>query len=293
MFRHRDERSATRITMNWTLPVQMSLARARGSSLRRPLTMPRELPTCYIPTHLFIPLCSFLLIPSPFYSSPPLSSVRAMAFVPPDNLRRLIMQYYRQHGKHVPKNATFSLKSFLFVKYHCDFGYEMVDEVDTLFCQNKEWVNTMPRCVGKGIPHPDCFTSPLSSRSLFQQQRRMLAFLSLSGRGTSRVQVSPWNDPRRRHEDLSKWVSSPSPSNGLLEPIPKTLCRSLAGCSCSSIDDNQYTCTCPKGTKCLLLKGPPKIYVEPAGPYEVAPGGNINISCAAVAYPFPEIYWQR
>ena len=74
-----------------------------------------------------------------------------MAFVPPDNLRRLIMQYYRQHGKHVPKNATFSLKSFLFVKYHCDFGYEMVDEIDTLFCQNKEWVNTMPKCVGKGL----------------------------------------------------------------------------------------------------------------------------------------------
>ena len=29
-----------------------------------------------------------------------------MAFVPPDNLRRLIIQYYRQHGKQIPKNLT-------------------------------------------------------------------------------------------------------------------------------------------------------------------------------------------
>ena len=42
-----------------------------------------------------------------------------------------------------------------------------------------------------------------------------------------------------------------------------------------------------------VLKGPPKLYVEPAAPYAVVPGGNINITCAAVAYPFPEIYWQR
>ncbi|PIO62519.1 immunoglobulin domain protein [Teladorsagia circumcincta] len=77
------------------------------------------------------------------------------------------------------------------------------------------------------------------------------------------------------------------------EPIPKTLCRSLAGCSCSSIDSNQYSCTCPKGAKCLLLRGPPKLYVEPPGPYEVPPGGNINITCSAVAYPFPDIFWQR
>ena len=79
----------------------------------------------------------------------------------------------------------------------------------------------------------------------------------------------------------------------LAEPVPKTLCRSLAGCSCQSVDENQYTCTCENGSKCLLLRGSPKIYIEPAGPYEVPPGGNINITCASVAYPFPEIYWQR
>nr|CDJ87242.1 Immunoglobulin I-set domain containing protein [Haemonchus contortus] len=121
----------------------------------------------------------------------PHATVRAMAFVPPDNLRRLIVQYYRQQGKLMPKNVTFSPKSFLFVKYHCDFGYEMVDEIDTLFCHQKSWVNTLPMCRGK------------------------------------------------------------------------------------------------------VLKGAPKLYVEPPGPYEVPPGGNINITCSAVAYPFPDIFWQR
>ncbi|PAV82981.1 hypothetical protein WR25_24062 [Diploscapter pachys] len=69
----------------------------------------------------------------------PHATVRAMAFVPPDNLRRLIIQYYRQHGKQIPKNLTNTPRSFLFVKYHCDYGYEFVDEVDTLFCRDKQW----------------------------------------------------------------------------------------------------------------------------------------------------------
>ncbi|KHJ91998.1 fibronectin type III domain protein [Oesophagostomum dentatum] len=132
----------------------------------------------------------------------PHATVRAMAFVPPDNLRRLIVQYYRQQGRLMPKNMTFTPK--------CPRG--MTLDADGKTC---------------------------------------------------------------------------------IKPIPKTLCRSLAGCSCSSIDDNQYSCTCPKGAKCLLLRGPPKLYVEPQGPYEVPPGGNINITCSAVAYPFPDIFWQR
>lgn len=74
-----------------------------------------------------------------------------MAFVPPDNLRRLIIQYYRQSGRPIPKDVKFSPKSFLFVKYHCDFGYELVDEVDTMFCHDKTWVNTPPVCRGKGV----------------------------------------------------------------------------------------------------------------------------------------------
>uniref|UniRef100_A0A1I7XGE8 Clip domain-containing protein n=1 Tax=Heterorhabditis bacteriophora TaxID=37862 RepID=A0A1I7XGE8_HETBA len=40
------------------------------------------------------------------------ATVRAMAFVPPDNLRRLIIQYYRQQGRYMPKNATFSPRIF-------------------------------------------------------------------------------------------------------------------------------------------------------------------------------------
>lgn len=78
-----------------------------------------------------------------------------MAFVPPDNLNRLIRQYYRQMGKPLHKNDSVLLhgevKSFLFVKYHCEHGYEMLDEADTMFCQNKSWVLTKPVCRGKGI----------------------------------------------------------------------------------------------------------------------------------------------
>uniref|UniRef100_A0A914RX52 Sushi domain-containing protein n=1 Tax=Parascaris equorum TaxID=6256 RepID=A0A914RX52_PAREQ len=73
-----------------------------------------------------------------------------MAFVPPDNLRRLIRQYYRQQGKPIPKNTTFSPNSFLFVRYQCEFGYELADEVDTMFCDNRQWVMTPPKCRGKG-----------------------------------------------------------------------------------------------------------------------------------------------
>lgn len=75
----------------------------------------------------------------------------------------------------------------------------------------------------------------------------------------------------------------------------------LIGCSCGSVDDSQFICTCPPyGEKCLLLKGIPKIYLDPFPPYEVGklkvfiiseqkfqrlflePGGTLNISCAAV-----------
>lgn len=73
-----------------------------------------------------------------------------MAFVPPDNLRRLIRQYYRQLGKPIPADTKFSPQSFLFVKYKCEFGYEFVDEIDTMYCQNKQWVLTPPVCRGKG-----------------------------------------------------------------------------------------------------------------------------------------------
>jgi hypothetical protein len=133
-----------------------------------------------------------------------------MAFVPPDNLHRLIRQYYRLHGKPYPKNETEkfrlvwhaqektkgmgrnilysihllvllicsininSARSFLFVKYGCDPGYEMVDEADTvwlfhpsihpfihasspikMFCRDRVWVQTPPICRGKGLCERD------------------------------------------------------------------------------------------------------------------------------------------
>ncbi|VDL79232.1 unnamed protein product, partial [Nippostrongylus brasiliensis] len=118
----------------------------------------------------------------------------------------------------------------------------MIDEVDTLFCHQKSLCEAN---------NGGCSHSCLSINDKFVECRC----------------------PRGMTLDSDKKTC--------IKPIPKTLCRSLAGCSCSSIDDNQYTCTCPKGSVCLLLKGSPKLYVEPAGPYEVPPGGNINITCSA------------
>lgn len=68
----------------------------------------------------------------------------------------------------------------------------------------------------------------------------------------------------------------------------------LAGCTCSSVDDRQYSCSCPSPIdQCLLMRGPPKIYLDPPPDYQVEPGGSLNISCAAVAYPFPQIFWEK
>ncbi|CAD6185909.1 unnamed protein product [Caenorhabditis auriculariae] len=196
----------------------------------------------------------------------PHATVRAMAFVPPDNLRRLVIQYYRQQGKHMPKNATFSPKSFLFVKYHCDYGYEMIDEVDTMFCQDKQWVLTQPVCRGKGL-------------------------CAENNGGCSHTCIS-YNDEKIECK-CPRGMTLDVDEKTCIKPVPKHLCRSLAGCSCTAINENQFSCTCAKGSKCLLMAGPPKLYVEPQGPYEVAPGGNINVTCSTVAYPFPDIYWTR
>lgn len=43
----------------------------------------------------------------------------------------------------------------------------------------------------------------------------------------------------------------------------------------------------------LVFRSLPKIYIEPNPPFKVEPGGNLNITCSAVGYPFPQIYWQR
>uniref|UniRef100_A0A915EU79 Uncharacterized protein n=1 Tax=Ditylenchus dipsaci TaxID=166011 RepID=A0A915EU79_9BILA len=199
------------------------------------------------------------------------ATVRAMAFVPPDNLNRLIRQYYRQLGKPLHKNEsaldTEKAKSFLFVKYHCEFGYEMVDEIDTMFCQNSQWVLTSPVCRGKGLCEKD---NGNCSHSCISYDNRTIECRCPKG--------MVLNGDGKKCE----------------KPIPKSLCRKLAGCTCTSITPNaQYSCTCPKEEKCLLLHGLPKIYLEPSPPFEVEPGGNLNITCAAVSYPFPEIYWQR
>lgn len=78
------------------------------------------------------------------------ATVRAMAFVAPDDLERLIKQYYRQNQQPIPKEINYKINAYLFAKYKCDFGYELVDEVDTVFCSNRKWVTALPECRGKG-----------------------------------------------------------------------------------------------------------------------------------------------
>ncbi|VBB26357.1 unnamed protein product [Acanthocheilonema viteae] len=194
------------------------------------------------------------------------AAIRAMAFVPPDNLRRLVRQYYRQKNLPIPQNTTFSKNSFLFALYECDDGYEFVDEVNSMFCINRQWVITPPKCRGKGLCEVDnggCSHSCLSIEDREVECRCPHGLVLDSDQKTC------------------------------IKPIPKNLCRILNSCSCTAINENQYSCTCPTGEKCLLLRGRPKIYIEPAAPYEITPGGNLNITCSAVSYPFPQIFWQR
>lgn len=93
-------------------------------------------------------------------------SVRAMAFVPPDNLPRLVRQYYRQKSLPFPRNVTFSKNSFLFALYECDDGYEFVDEVNSMFCNNRQWVITPPECRGKG--NSACFNDSKIRKKLLR-----------------------------------------------------------------------------------------------------------------------------
>ncbi|EJW72921.1 hypothetical protein WUBG_16171, partial [Wuchereria bancrofti] len=58
-------------------------------------------------------------------------------------------------GLPVPRNTTFSKNSFLFALYECDEGYEFVDEVNSMFCINRQWVITPPKCRGKGMCETD------------------------------------------------------------------------------------------------------------------------------------------
>jgi hypothetical protein len=196
----------------------------------------------------------------------PHADVRAMGYIPKKNVEILIRKYYRQMGKHLPKNWTISVNNFLFARYQCEAGYDFIDEVDMMFCQDSQWVQTQPVCRGQGVcshNNGGCSHSCLSYEN-----------------GTLECRCP-------------KGMVLDSDQKTCIKPIPKNLCRTLAGCSCNLITGNQYACNCPHEEQCLLQKGPPKIYIQPAPPYTVQPGGNINLTCSAVAYPFPEIYWER
>ncbi|VDK87367.1 unnamed protein product [Litomosoides sigmodontis] len=179
------------------------------------------------------------------------AAIRAMAFVPPDNLRRLVRQYYRQKGLPIPRNMTVSKNSFLFALYECDYGYEFVDEVNSMFCTDRRWVITPPKCRGKGLCEVD--NGGCSHSCLSIEDRKV--------------------ECRCPHG-----LVLDSDQKTCIKAVPKNLCRVLNSCSCTAINENQYACTCPKGEKCLLLRGRPKIYIEPAAPYEITPGGNLNIT---------------
>lgn len=73
-----------------------------------------------------------------------------MAYVPANNLKRLIRNYYRQLKKPMPKELDLGDKAFLIVQYQCDSGYRLIDEIDSMFCSNKIWVSTQPVCRGTG-----------------------------------------------------------------------------------------------------------------------------------------------
>uniref|UniRef100_A0A1I7ST69 Ig-like domain-containing protein n=1 Tax=Bursaphelenchus xylophilus TaxID=6326 RepID=A0A1I7ST69_BURXY len=193
------------------------------------------------------------------------ATVRAMAFVAPDDLQRLIKQYYRQNQQPIPKDLNYNLKPYLFARYRCDYGYELVDEVDTVFCSDRQWVKTLPECRGKG---------PCAHEN----------------GGCSHSCISPDNSTVECR--CPKGLILDVDDKTCIKPAPKNECKNLQGCSCESINDLQLSCTCrPSGTKCLLQKGAPKIYLHPPPPYQTEPGGSLNITCSGVGYPFPETTW--
>uniref|UniRef100_A0A914L7B6 Ig-like domain-containing protein n=1 Tax=Meloidogyne incognita TaxID=6306 RepID=A0A914L7B6_MELIC len=212
----------------------------------------------------------------------PNAFVQVMAFVPPDNLKRLIRQYYRNHGKPYPRNETeiYSARSFLFVKYGCDPGYELQDEADTMFCRDRVWVQTPPICKGKGLCEVDNGGCSHSCLQIFTHLTH--EFLGIS-----------FEQNRTLECRCPKGLVLDANGKTCIKPVPKSLCRKLSGCVCSPVDEKQLSCSCPNAEKCLLVHGRPKVYLDPPPDYQVEPGGNLNITCSAVAFPFPEIVWER
>uniref|UniRef100_A0AAF5I0P7 Uncharacterized protein n=1 Tax=Strongyloides stercoralis TaxID=6248 RepID=A0AAF5I0P7_STRER len=201
----------------------------------------------------------------------PHATVRVLAYFPLSNLQRLIKQYYRQQGKQMPKNlklgSSYSGKdSFLYAKYECNEGYEMIDEVDVMFCYNRQWVRTPPVCRGLGGCAEDNGGCSHNCRSL----------------PDNNVECS-----------CSKGMVLDQTGKICIIPVPEVFCRKLANCHCIPIDSTQYSCDCPNRENCLLRKEAPKIYLEPSGPYEVKPGGSINITCYGVGFDYPKLSWHQ
>ncbi|CAD5215684.1 unnamed protein product [Bursaphelenchus okinawaensis] len=193
------------------------------------------------------------------------ATVRAMAFVAPDDLQRLIKQYYRQNQQPIPKDLNYDLKPYLFARYRCDYGYELIDEVDTVFCSGRQWIQSLPECRGKG----PC---------------------AVDNGGCSHSCISPDNTTVECR--CPKGLVLDVDDKTCIKPAPKNECKNLQGCVCESINDLQLSCTCrPSGNKCLLQKGPPKIFLHPPPPYQNEPGSSVNITCSGVGYPFPDTIW--
>uniref|UniRef100_A0A0N5CG51 EGF-like domain-containing protein n=1 Tax=Strongyloides papillosus TaxID=174720 RepID=A0A0N5CG51_STREA len=202
----------------------------------------------------------------------PHATVRVLAYFPLTNLQRLIKQYYRQQGKQMPKNLqlgspTYSKKdSFLYAKYECNEGYEMIDEVDVMFCYNRQWVRTPPVCRGLGACAENNGGCSHNCKAI----------------GANEVECS-----------CSKGMVLDQTGKTCIIPVPEVFCRKLANCHCIPIDSTQYSCDCPGRESCLLRKEAPKIYLEPSGPYEVKPGGSINITCYGVGFDYPKLSWHQ
>ncbi|CEF66897.1 Down syndrome cell adhesion molecule-like protein 1 [Strongyloides ratti] len=201
----------------------------------------------------------------------PHATVRVLAYFPLTNLQRLIKQYYRQQGKQMPKNlklgSSYSGKeSFLYAKYECNEGYEMIDEVDVMFCYNRQWVRTPPVCRGLNACADNNGGCSHNCRSL---------------------------DDNNVECSCSKGMVLDQTGKTCIIPVPEVFCRKLANCHCIPIDSTQYSCDCPNRENCLLRKEAPKIYLEPSGPYEVKPGGSINITCYGVGFDYPKLSWHQ
>uniref|UniRef100_A0A0N5AX09 Fibronectin type-III domain-containing protein n=1 Tax=Syphacia muris TaxID=451379 RepID=A0A0N5AX09_9BILA len=153
-------------------------------------------------------------------------------------------------------------KSYYFLQYECEYGYEFLDEIKLLFCSHGNWLpKTLPKCVGKGA----C--------------RRKNGGCSHKCHAKNNVEVE---------------CSCPK---GMILGLDGRQCLSIPyqddtdeDCKCfPKKNSNVMSCYCQKDR---IPIGPPDVSITSEEPHEVIPGESLILTCKAESYMTPKIEWE-